>query len=106
MASIIDGIRLCKASRYRYKNNDMTDLEAQLKAAEGSRFKLITTDGVFSMDGTIAKLDEICDLAEKYNALVHMDDCHGSGVLGKGGQGTHAFRHCTDRVDIITGTPG
>ncbi len=105
-ASIIDGIRLCKASRYRYKNNDMTDLEAQLKAAEGSRFKLITTDGVFSMDGTIAKLDEICDLAEKYNALVHMDDCHGSGVLGKGGQGTHAFRHCTDRVDIITGTLG
>ena len=105
-ASIIDGIRLCKASRYRYKNNDMADLEAQLKAAEGSRFKLITTDGVFSMDGTIAKLDEICDLAEKYNALVHMDDCHGSGVLGKGGQGTHAFRHCTDRVDIITGTLG
>ena len=107
-ASIIDGIRLCKAERYRYKNNDLTDLEVQLQAADknGARFKLITTDGVFSMDGTIARLDEICDLAEKYSALVHFDDCHATGFLGKGGRGTHEYRGCMDRVDIITGTLG
>ncbi len=107
-ASIIDGIRLCKASRYRYRNNDMADLEAQLKAADaaGARFKLITTDGVFSMDGTIARLDEICDLAERYGALVHFDDCHATGFLGASGRGTHEFRGCMDRVDIITGTLG
>ena len=83
-ASIIDGVRLCKASRYRYRNNDMADLEAQLKAADaaGARFKLITTDGVFSMDGYIARLDEICDLAERYDALVHFDDCHATGFIG------------------------
>ena len=107
-ASIIDGIRLCKASRYRYRNNDMADLETQLKAADaaGARFKLITTDGVFSMDGTIARLDEICDLAERYGALVHFDDCHATGFLGDTGRGTHEFRGCMDRVDIITGTLG
>lgn len=107
-ASIIDGIRLCKAQRYRYKNSDMTDLEEQLKAADkqGARFKLISTDGVFSMDGYIARLDEICDLAEKYNALVHFDDAHATGFVGKGGRGTHEYRGCMDRVDIITGTLG
>ncbi|WP_355661609.1 glycine C-acetyltransferase [Halomonas salifodinae] len=107
-ASIIDGIRLCKASRYRYRNNDMADLEAQLKEADrrGARFKLITTDGVFSMDGYIARLDEICDLAERYGALVHFDDCHATGFLGAGGRGTHEYRGCMDRVDIITGTLG
>lgn len=107
-ASIIDGIRLCKAQRYRYANNDMADLEAQLKAADaaGARFKLITTDGVFSMDGYIARLDEICDLAEKYGALVHFDDCHATGFLGAGGRGTHEHRGCMDRVDITTGTLG
>ena len=107
-ASIIDGIRLCKASRYRYRNNDMTDLEARLREADnnGARFKLITTDGVFSMDGTIARLDEICDLAEKYNALVHFDDCHATGFLGASGRGTHEYRGCMDRVDILTGTLG
>lgn len=107
-ASIIDGVRLCKAQRYRYRNNDMGDLEAQLKAAEesGARFKLITTDGVFSMDGTIARLDEICDLAEKYGALVHFDDCHATGFLGTNGRGTHEYRDCMDRVDILTGTLG
>lgn len=107
-ASIIDGIRLSKAQRYRYKNNDMNDLEAQLKAADavGARFKLITTDGVFSMDGYIAQLDKICDLAEKYGALVHFDDCHATGFVGKGGKGTHEHCGCIDRVDIITGTLG
>ena len=107
-ASIIDGVRLSKAQRYRYKNNDMADLEAQLKAADaaGARFKLITTDGVFSMDGYIARLDEVCDLAEKYGALVHFDDCHATGFVGAGGRGTHEYRGCMDRVDIITGTLG
>jgi glycine C-acetyltransferase len=107
-ASIIDGVRLSKAQRYRYKNNDMADLEEQLKAADaaGARFKLITTDGVFSMDGYIARLDEICDLAEKYHALVHFDDCHATGFIGAGGRGTHELRGCMDRVDIITGTLG
>jgi glycine C-acetyltransferase len=107
-ASIIDGVRLSKASRYRYRNNDMADLEQQLKAADsaGARFKLITTDGVFSMDGYIARLDEICDLADKYHALVHFDDCHATGFLGAGGRGTHELRGCMDRVDIITGTLG
>jgi glycine C-acetyltransferase len=107
-ASIIDGIRLCKASRYRYRNNDMADLESQLKAADaaGARFKLISTDGVFSMDGYIARLDEICDLADKYGALVHFDDCHATGFIGANGKGTHELRGCMDRVDIITGTLG
>ena len=107
-ASIIDGVRLCKARRYRYCNNDMTDLEAQLREADaaGARFKLITTDGVFSMNGTIARLDEICTLAEKYNALVHFDDCHATGFIGANGRGTHEYRNCMDRVDIITGTLG
>ncbi len=107
-ASIIDGVRLCKAQRYRYRNNDMGDLEQQLKAADqsGARFKLITTDGVFSMDGYIARLDEICALAEKYRALVHFDDCHATGFIGAGGRGTHELRGCIDRVDIITGTLG
>ena len=107
-ASIIDGVRLCRAQRYRYRNNDMADLEAQLKAADaaGARFKLITTDGVFSMDGYIARLDEICDLAERYDALVHFDDCHATGFIGAGGKGTHELRGCMDRVDIITGTLG
>lgn len=107
-ASIIDGVRLCKASRYRYCNNDMADLEAQLQAAQaaGARFKLITTDGVFSMDGSIARLDEICDLADKYQALVHFDDCHATGFIGANGRGTHEYRDCMGRVDIITGTLG
>ncbi|MCE8003144.1 glycine C-acetyltransferase [Billgrantia ethanolica] len=107
-ASIIDGVRLCKARRYRYRNNDMADLEEQLKAADrdGARFKLITTDGVFSMDGYIARLDEICDLAERYGALVHFDDCHATGFLGEGGRGTHEYRGCMDRIDITTGTLG
>jgi glycine C-acetyltransferase len=107
-ASIIDGIRLCKAKRYRYKNSDMTDLEAQLQQADenGARFKLITTDGVFSMDGFIAKLDEICDLADKYQAIVHFDDCHATGFIGDNGRGTHEYRNCMDRVDITTGTLG
>jgi glycine C-acetyltransferase len=107
-ASIIDGVRLCKAQRYRYRNCDMADLETQLQAAEaaGARFKLITTDGVFSMDGTIAWLDEICDLADRYNALVHFDDCHATGFIGAQGRGTHEYRNCMDRVDIITGTLG
>lgn len=107
-ASIIDGVRLSKAQRYRYKNNDMADLEEQLKAADaaGARFKLITTDGVFSMDGYIAQLDKICDLAEKYGALVHFDDCHATGFVGASGKGTHEHCGCIDRVDIITGTLG
>ena len=107
-ASIIDGIRLCRAQRYRYRNNDMADLETQLRAADaaGARFKLITTDGVFSMDGYIARLDDICTLADKYGALVHVDDCHGTGCIGASGRGTHELRGCMDRVDIITGTLG
>ncbi len=107
-ASIIDGVRLCKAKRFRYKNNDMADLEAQLQAADagGARFKLISTDGVFSMDGYIAQLDKICDLADKYGALVHFDDAHATGVIGKGGRGTHEYRGCMDRIDITTGTLG
>jgi glycine C-acetyltransferase len=107
-ASIIDGIRLCKAKRYRYKNSDMSDLEAQLQQADknGARFKLITTDGVFSMDGFIAKLDQICDLADKYQAIVHFDDCHATGFIGDNGRGTHEYRNCIDRVDITTGTLG
>ena len=107
-ASIIDGVRLCKATRYRYRNNDMEDLEVQLKAADkaGARFKLITTDGVFSMDGTIARLDKICDLAEGYNALVHFDDSHAVGFVGRQGRGTHEQCDCVARVDITTGTLG
>jgi glycine C-acetyltransferase len=107
-ASIIDGVRLCKAGRYRYRNNNMADLEEQLKAADsnGARFKLITTDGVFSMDGYIARIDEICALAEKYKALVHVDDSHATGFVGEGGRGTHEYRGCMGRVDIITGTLG
>ncbi len=107
-ASIIDGVRLSKASRYRYKNNDMADLERQLMAADkaGARFKLITTDGVFSMDGYIARLDDVCDLAEKYGALVHFDDAHATGFVGTGGRGTHELRGCMDRIDITTGTLG
>ncbi len=107
-ASIIDGVRLCKAKRYRYKNNDMADLEQQLIDADkaGARFKLITTDGVFSMDGYIASLDKICDLAGQYNALVHSDDSHAVGFVGKKGRGTHELCNCMDRVDITTGTLG
>ncbi len=105
-ASIIDGIRLCKAQRYRYKNNDMNDLEMQLQAASGARRKLIVTDGVFSMDGTIAQLDKICDLADRYQAMVMIDECHASGFMGKTGRGTHEFRNVMDRIDIITGTYG
>lgn len=107
-ASIIDGVRLCKAGRYRYRNSDMLDLEVQLKAADKNRarYKLITTDGVFSMDGYIARIDAICDLAEKYNALVHVDDSHATGVIGASGRGTHEYWDCMERVDIITGTLG
>jgi len=107
-ASIIDGIRLCKANRFRYKNNDMEDLENQLENAEAAdtRFKLITTDGVFSMDGYIAQLDRICDLAEKYEAMVHFDDCHATGFIGDHGRGTHEYRNCMDRIDLVTGTLG
>ena len=107
-ASIIDGVRLCKAARYRYRNNDMSDLEAQLKAArdKGARRILITTDGVFSMDGTIAQLDKICDLADKYDAMVHHDDCHATGFTGATGRGVHEYCGVMDRVDIITGTFG
>lgn len=105
-ASIIDGIRLCKAQRFRYKHNDMNDLEEQLKAAKGARRRLIATDGAFSMDGTIAQLDKICDLAEKYDAMVMIDECHATGFLGKTGRGTHEYRNVMGRVDIITGTLG
>ena len=105
-ASIIDGVRLCKAKRYRYKNSDMGDLEAQLKAASGDRFKMIVTDGVFSMDGYIAKLDEIVKLAEKYNALVMVDDSHSVGFVGKTGRGTHEYNDVMGKIDIITGTLG
>ena len=105
-ASLIDGIRLCKAKRFRYKHNDMSDLEEQLKAAQGSRRILIVTDGVFSMDGTIARLDKICDLAEQYGSMVMIDECHASGFIGKTGRGTHEFRNVMGRIDIITGTYG
>ena len=105
-ASIIDGVRLCKANRYRYKNNNMEDLENQLKAAANSRIKAIVTDGVFSMDGTIANLKAICDLAEKYDAIVIVDDSHGVGVVGENLKGAHEFCGVIDRVDIITGTLG
>jgi len=105
-ASIIDGIRLCKAQRHRYKHNDMNDLEDKLREVAGARRILISTDGAFSMDGTIAQLDKICDLAEKHNAMVMIDECHASGFLGKTGRGTHEYRNVMGRVDIITGTFG
>ena len=105
-ASIIDGIRLCKAQRYRYANSDMQDLEAKLKEAQNARFRLIATDGVFSMDGYIANLPAICELADKYNALIMMDDCHSAGFLGPTGRGTHEYHDCVGRIDIITGTLG
>ncbi len=105
-ASIIDGVRLCKAARYRYKNSDMADLEEQLKAAQKHRNRIIVTDGVFSMDGYVAKLDQICDLAEKYDAIVMVDDCHATGFIGKTGRGTHEHNNVMGRVDIITGTLG
>ena len=105
-ASIIDGVRLCKAQRYRYKHSDMSDLEAQLKAAQDQRFRIIVTDGVFSMDGDIAKMDEICDLADKYDALVMTDECHSAGFIGKTGRGVPEYCEVLDRVDIITGTLG
>lgn len=107
-ASIIDGVRLCKAKRFRYANNDMADLETQLKAADeaGANQKIIVTDGVFSMDGNIAQLDKICDLADMYDALVMTDECHSTGFMGDTGRGVHEYRGCMDRVDIITGTLG
>jgi glycine C-acetyltransferase len=105
-ASIIDGIRLCKAQRFRYKNNDMADLEAQLKQAQSARFRMIATDGVFSMDGYITNLPAICDLAEKYNALVMVDDSHAVGFMGKRGRGTHEHHEVMGRIDILTGTLG
>ncbi|MGM9510390.1 glycine C-acetyltransferase [Larkinella sp. GY13] len=105
-ASIIDGIRLCKAKRFRYKHNDIADLEAQLQAASSSRRKLIVTDGAFSMDGTIAQLDKICDLADQYGAMTMIDECHASGFLGRTGRGTAEYRNVLGRIDIITGTYG
>ncbi|GAA3561932.1 glycine C-acetyltransferase [Snuella lapsa] len=105
-ASIIDGIRLCKAKRFRFKHNNMEDLEEQLKAASSSRRILIVTDGSFSMDGTIAQLDKICDLADKYNALVMIDECHSTGFLGATGRGSHEYNNVMGRIDIITGTYG
>jgi len=107
-ASIIDGVRLCKAARYRYENNDMADLENQLKEAnkQGHRFKIIVTDGVFSMDGVVAQLDKICDLADKYDALVMVDECHATGFIGKTGRGTLELKNVMGRVDIVTGTLG
>ena len=105
-ASIIDGVRLCKSARYRYNNNDMADLEAKLIEAQLHRNRIIVTDGVFSMDGYIAQLDKICDLAEKYDALVMVDDCHSTGFVGKTGRGTHEYCGVMGRVDIITGTLG
>lgn len=105
-ASIIDGIRLCKAARYRYKTNDMADLELKLQEAQGARRRLIATDGVFSMDGTIAQIDKICDLADKYDAMVMVDECHSTGFVGKTGRGTHEYCNAMGRVDIITGTFG
>ena len=107
-ASIIDGVRLCKAMRFRYQHNDMADREKQLQQAkdQGAKEMVIVTDGVFSMDGTIAQLDKICDLADKYGALVMTDECHSTGFMGKTGRGVHEYRNCMDRVDIITGTLG
>tara|TARA_R110001592_G_scaffold219477_1_gene473698 strand:+ start:79538 stop:80731 length:1194 start_codon:yes stop_codon:yes gene_type:complete len=106
-ASIIDGVRLCKAQRFRYANNDMADLEAQLiEASKTARHKIIVTDGVFSMDGYVAQLDKICDLAEKYDALVMVDECHATGFIGKTGRGTHELNNVLGRIDIITGTLG
>lgn len=105
-ASIIDGVRLCKAQRYRYKNCDMADLEEQLKAAQKQRFRLIVTDGVFSMDGFVAPLDKICDLADKYDAMVMVDESHASGFIGKTGRGTIELKNVMNRVDIVTGTLG
>ena len=105
-ASIIDGVRLCKAQRFRYEHNNMGDLEAKLKEAAGLRNRIIVTDGVFSMDGTIAQLDKICDLADKYDAIVMIDECHASGFMGKTGRGTHEYRGVMGRIDIITGTLG
>jgi len=107
-ASIIDGVRLCKAKRFRYKNNDMVDLELQLKLAKesGARFKIIVTDGVFSMDGLVAPLDRICDLADQYDALVMIDECHATGFIGKTGVGTLEEKNVLGRIDIITGTLG
>lgn len=105
-ASIIDGVRLCKAQRYRYKHDNMADLEQQLKDTQHLRNRIIVTDGAFSMDGTIAQLDKICDLADKYEALVMIDECHCSGFMGKTGRGTHEHHHVMGRVDIITGTLG
>jgi len=105
-ASIIDGVRLCKAKRFRYAHNDMTDLEKQLKESQDCRSRIIVTDGSFSMDGTIAQLDKICDLADTYDAIVMIDECHSTGFLGKGGRGTHEYRNVMGRIDIITGTLG
>lgn len=105
-ASIIDGVRLCKAQRFRYKNNDMEDLELQLKNASNARHKIIVTDGVFSMDGYIANLADIVNLAEKYNALIMVDECHASGFIGKTGRGTHEYNNVMGKIDIITGTLG
>jgi glycine C-acetyltransferase len=105
-ASIIDGVRLCKAQRFRYRNNDMSDLEAKLKEASTARFRLIATDGVFSMDGTVANLPTICDLADKYDALVMVDDSHATGFMGVRGRGTHEHHDVMERIDILTGTLG
>src|SRR6478735_3848803 len=105
-ASIIDGVRLCKAQRYRYEHNNMADLEAKLQESASLRSRIIVTDGSFSMDGTIAQLDKICDLADKYDAIVMIDECHSSGFLGKTGRGTHEYRGVMGRIDIITGTLG
>ncbi len=105
-ASIIDGVRLCKAARYRYEHNDMADLETKLKEAADARSRIIVSDGSFSMDGTIAQLDKICDLADRYDAIVMIDECHSSGFLGKNGRGTHEYRGVMGRIDIITGTLG
>ena len=105
-ASIIDGVRLCKSQRYRYEHNNMEDLEAKLKESQHLRSRIIVTDGSFSMDGTIAKLDVICDLADRYDAIVMIDECHSSGFLGKTGRGTHEYRNVMGRIDIITGTLG
>ncbi|MBS1734041.1 MAG: glycine C-acetyltransferase [Bacteroidetes bacterium] len=105
-ASIIDGIRLCKAQRFRYEHNNMADLEEKLRESASLRSRIIVTDGSFSMDGTIAQLDKICDLADKYDAIVMIDECHSSGFLGKSGRGTHEYRNVMGRIDIITGTLG
>jgi glycine C-acetyltransferase len=105
-ASIIDGVRLCKAQRFRYEHNNMNDLEVKLREAAGCRSRIIVTDGSFSMDGTIAQLDKICDLADRYDAIVMTDECHSSGFIGKTGRGTHEYRNVMGRVDIITGTLG